>query len=123
MWEKLTDLVETVTSRRTFIGRAALRTTTLISAVLSFTRNAAAGNCTCGSQELCCCLFAPHDSNCKNHCEAQGSGRCSWQWPCGPWQGQCYICYECFYLGGTCDNKCQNHLFVDCSQHIPDACP
>jgi len=123
MWGKLADLVETVTSRRSFIGRAALQTTALIATVLNFTRDAAAGACTCGMPEACCCLFAPSDSGCKAHCQAEGAGRCSWQWACGPYSGQCYICFECFYLGGTCDTKCQNHLVIDCSQAIPDACP
>jgi hypothetical protein len=87
MWGKLADLMETATSRRSFIGRAALRTTALIGAVLNFTRDVAAEQCTCGSADACCCLFAPDWSGCKAHCEAQGAGRCSWQWACGPWGG------------------------------------
>ena len=77
MLEKLIGMVETVSSRRGFIGRGSAKVTALMAGILGFTR-LAEGACL---QFGCCCLCKNPTTNCQNDCAAM-SGSAFWYWCC-----------------------------------------
>ena len=118
MLSKLSELIETMTTRRSFIGRISARIVTLAAAVLGFTQFAE-GACNC-RQVYCCCLCKPHDPNCRTNCKA-ASGTCSWAWECyesHPPEYWAKLCYECFLSSSPCTNLCAQNPCnnVMCSQ-------
>lgn len=118
MFRKLTELFETVSSRRSFIGRSGVRITALMAAMFGFTRRAEAGNCPsgCSGHSVeCCCLCLPHENTCWNNCSAL-SGSCSWYWPCWTDTGYMRTCFECFWNSGACSGNCADCINAYCSQ-------
>jgi hypothetical protein len=121
MLEKLVEVLENISSRRTFIGRFSGQVTALIAGILGFTRPAGAKTCNCGTQVGGCCLCSQSDSNCQNKCR-NTPGTAFWCWV-GYVNGQAWSCFECFNsttgCGGNC--PCTNLL---CSQATQFAtCP
>lgn len=122
MLTKLTELLETLSSRRTFIGRCSARIVALTAGIFGFTQLAKAVTCRCGRKVTCCCLCKVHDPGCRASCKAQ-SGTCSWAWTCfeshpgGYWAK---VCYECFVDSSPCSDDCNENICdnVMCSQHI-----
>ena len=122
MSEKLTELFERLSNRRTFIGRISAQIVALIASFFGFSRIAqAAYKCSnscdnSGYATGCCCLCKPSNPLCDQQC---ASPKCQWFWVnyCDDGTGMHHwLCFECFNSSAQCSGNCNVCSNAFCSK-------
>lgn len=97
MSKVLAKLLDDITSRRTFIGRASAQALALTTALFGFTKTASAGGCS---------LCLEPTSECEHEC-----GYCYWCWPAGD-----RMCCECYLMESNCDGSNCDDVLWSCEE-------